>query len=302
MLFNPNIVNFGGHETFPVRYSWLSKGYKGIVEDKNFFKNDDVAQLLGVGANMSISIKYWLKAFKIIDHQNFQITTIGKKIFDFKNGYDPFLEDDSTIWLLHWLVCSNPRVTLFYFLFNKFHKFEFTSDEMLTDLTDFLAKCVAEKKRPSMNTLKKDVQMIIRMYSSQPDKNTSEDSIDSPLSSLNLFYRNSGEKRVRSRIDEQKNLPYNVLAFAIAELMESQNIKSIPLTELMYTNGNLCSIGSIFKLSENGLIAKIENITKEYPSFFQIRESSGINQLFKLKEIDPFFFLDRNYENLVKVA
>ena len=102
---------------------------------------------------------------------------------------------------------------------------------------------------------------------------------------------------MRSRVDEKKNLPYNVLAFAVSELMESQNIKSIPLTELMYTNGNLCSIGSIFKLSENGLIAKIENITKEYPSF-QIRESSGINQLFKLRETDPFFFLDKNYESL----
>ena len=74
MLFNPNIVNFGGHETFPVRYSWLTKSYKGIVKDKNFFKKDDVAQILGVGANMSISIKYWLKAFRIIDHQNYQIT------------------------------------------------------------------------------------------------------------------------------------------------------------------------------------------------------------------------------------
>ena len=66
---------------------------------------------------------------------------------------------------------------------------------MLTDLTDFLAKCVAEKKKTLYEYTKKDVQMIIRMYSSQPDKNTSEDSIDSPLSSLNLFYRNSGEKR-----------------------------------------------------------------------------------------------------------
>ena len=45
-------------------------------------------------------------------------TKVGQKIFDDKNGIDPYLEDDSTIWLLHWLLCSNPRATIFYYFFD----------------------------------------------------------------------------------------------------------------------------------------------------------------------------------------
>ena len=65
-----------------------------------------------MGMNMGLSIKFWLKSFQIVDHKSFKVTKIGQKIFDEQKGIDPYLEDDSTIWLLHWLLCSNPRATL----------------------------------------------------------------------------------------------------------------------------------------------------------------------------------------------
>ena len=38
MRFNPKTVHFGGHESFQLRYSWLTKGYRYVSEDSDFLK------------------------------------------------------------------------------------------------------------------------------------------------------------------------------------------------------------------------------------------------------------------------
>ena len=48
-----------------------------------------------------------------------------------KDGWDPYLEDEATIWLIHWLMATNPQhATAWYWFFNRFHKPEFTSLEI----------------------------------------------------------------------------------------------------------------------------------------------------------------------------
>ncbi len=299
MRFNPKTIHFGGHETFQLRYSWLTKGYRHVSLDSDFFKKADFHHTLGVGMNMGLSIKFWLKSFKIIDYNSFKVTKIGQKIFDEKKGIDPYLEDDSTIWLLHWLLCSNPRATLFYYFFNNFHKLDFTRDELLKDLGDFLTKNVEDIRRPALATLKKDTQLITRMFGSDGNK---EDSIDSPMSSLNLIFSLKSLNKFRSLISDKPDLSKYIIAFALTEFMNSENLVSIPLNDLMYTNDQVCSIGSIFRLSENGLINKLEELVQEFPSEFQIRESSSINQFFKLKNVDSFKFLDINFKSFSRVA
>lgn len=299
MRFNPKTIHFGGHETFQLRYSWLTKGYRHVSLDSDFFKKENFHQILGVGMNMGLSIKFWLKSFKIIDYKSFGVTKIGQKIFDEKKGIDPYLEDDSTIWLLHWLLCSNPRATLFYYFFNNFHKPDFTRDELFKDLGDFLTKNVEDKKIPALATLKKDTQLITRMYGSNGNK---EDSIDSPMSSLNLIFNLKSLNKFRSLISDKSELSKYIIAFALTEFMNSENLVSLPLNNLMYANDSTCSIGSIFRITENGLINKLEELTQEFSSEFQIRESSGINQFFMLKKIDPFKFLDINFKSFSKVA
>ena len=299
MRFNPKTIHFGGHETFQLRYSWLTKGYRYVSADSDFFKKEDFHQTLGVGMNMGLSIKFWLKSFQIVDHKSFKVTKVGQKIFDEKKGIDPYLEDDSTIWLLHWLLCSNPRATLFYYFFNNFHKPDFTRDELFKDLGDFLTKNVEDKRRPALATLKKDTQLITRMYGSDGNK---EDSIDSPMSSLNLIFNLKSLNKFRSLISDKPELSKYIIAFALTEFMNSENLVSIPLNDLMYANDHTCSIGSIFRITENGLINKLEELSHEFPGEFQIRESSGINQFFMLKKIDSFKFLDINFKSFSKVA
>lgn len=60
---------FSGHDSFQCRQLWLKKGYDFILEGKNFNDEDAVVQL-GVGKNMVSSIRFWLKAYSIVNNKD----------------------------------------------------------------------------------------------------------------------------------------------------------------------------------------------------------------------------------------
>lgn len=57
---------FSGHDSFQCRQLWLKKGFDYLQSRKSFSDAAAVVKL-GVGKNMVSSIRYWLKAFNIID-------------------------------------------------------------------------------------------------------------------------------------------------------------------------------------------------------------------------------------------
>ena len=55
-------MQFGGHETFPLREGWLHKGLELVHADGRAFEDEHVSDRLGVGRNMAKSIRHWLLA------------------------------------------------------------------------------------------------------------------------------------------------------------------------------------------------------------------------------------------------
>ncbi len=168
MKFSSDKVAFGRHETFALRYSWLTKGFHALQEKPTVFDDDDAVVDLGVGRNMVSSIRYWLRACQLITPQKpDEPQTIGDLIFDYENGWDPYLEDEATIWLVHWLLATNATLaTSWFWFFNRFHKPEFTGQELQTALSDFIKEQVVENKRPAAGTIKNDALLLPRMYCS----------------------------------------------------------------------------------------------------------------------------------------
>ena len=115
-----NKFSFSGHDSFQCRQLWLKKGYDFVQEGKNFNDEDAVVQL-GVGKNMVSSIRFWLKAFYIIDNKDIP-TKFGKRLFDDENGYDPFLEDEASLWLLHYQLVKSGFASIYSIIFNEFRK------------------------------------------------------------------------------------------------------------------------------------------------------------------------------------
>ena len=118
---------FSGHESFQCRQLWLKKGYDFVLNNKNFNDEDAVVHL-GVGKNMVSSIRFWMKAFNVLTLDD-KLTDFGKNLLD-DNGYDPFLEDEASLWLLHYQLVKTGLASSYSILFNEFRreKIEFTKE------------------------------------------------------------------------------------------------------------------------------------------------------------------------------
>jgi len=54
----PERSAFGRHETFPLRFGWLTKGVGAWLDNPIVFDEDDAIVKLGVGKNMVDAIRY----------------------------------------------------------------------------------------------------------------------------------------------------------------------------------------------------------------------------------------------------
>lgn len=305
MFFDPKKTSFGRHETFQLRFGWLTKGYQAVDKNRQVFTDDEATMVLGVGKNMVSAIRYWLIACQVRQQNDLDATPVGHIIFDDHLGLDPYLEDEATIWLLHWLLATNPNnATSWYWFFNKFHKVEFTSQELTTALIDFVNDSLLEGKKPSEKTLQNDAQLLHRMYtqSKVSARVALEDSLDSPFSLLRLVTQSSDGRRFISRPEARESLPLVVFGYAVLQTMQARNLKSIPIEELMYSREKNSAPGAVFRMTENGLMTKVEELILAIPGLFEIRDTAGIHQLFLLKECDVNTFLRENYNGLTVKA
>jgi hypothetical protein len=289
---------FGRHETFPLRFGWLTKGIRAWADDPDIFEKDEAIVALGVGKNMVDAIRYWMIASQIVtvNGKSLEPTEIGKRIF-LGDGWDPYLEDDATIWLIHWLLASNPAdaTTIFWF-FNRFHKPEFTGKELQDALSIFIRENL--RARVASATLKNDIGLLLRMYEpSRISKSVPlEEGLDSPMALLRLLTHQSGTKSHLSRPEYRARLPLVVFAFAVVQLFEHTKEQVLPVDRILHGDGYLAAPGSVFRLTEECLIAKIEAMMAWLPRLFELRQTAGIHQLYRLAPVSALEILVRYFD------
>jgi len=287
---------FGRHESFPLRFSWLTKGFRTWIDNPEVFEQDDAVVLLGVGKNMVDAIRYWMVAAGISTSEGRALkpTGIGQRIFA-RDGWDPYLEDDATIWLLHWNLASNltDATTLFWF-FNRFHKPEFTSSELAVALGDFAREEL--RARPAPATVKGDITLLLRMYEPTSESRSTpiEEALDSPLSLMGLI-RSLDSPYHQSRPEFRLGLPVGPFGYALADLFRMLGQSSVPVRRLMHAEGLLPALGSVFRLTEDALVAKIEEFVQWRPGYFELRETAGLHQVYQLQPLEPLDVLAWHY-------
>lgn len=299
MIFNPDKMAFGRHETFALRFGWLSKGFQAMAEKKSIFESDDATVRLGVGKNMVGAIKYWLRACRMIDPVENTPTDMGNELLSV-DGFDPYLEDEATIWLLHWLLATNAELaTSWFWFFNRFHKPEFTGQELGTALVDFVNDKVINRKKPALATLQNDAGLIPRMYTQSMGNTRTpiEDALDSPFSLLKLVSQSAGGRSYQSRPMARPDLPIGILGFAVYEMFKMKNTSAIPIEDFMYSKDNYPAIGSVFRLTESDLVAKLEKLVNYIPGIFDIRDTAGQHQLFLSETTNAMTFIVEHYNN-----
>jgi len=296
---NPKKASFGRHETFSLRYSWLTKGFQSFQNSADIFLSEEATIKLGVGKNMVNAIKYWLRASSMLmdTDEGLEASELGKAIFADEYGWDPFLEDEATLWLIHWQLATNADLaTAWYWFFNCYHKAEFTSEDAAESLADFVQNNLTGKH--SERTVKHESAMILRMYC-PPKANSKvlEENLDAPLTSLKLVTAVEGSHSYRSYANQQVGLPIGLIGFAVNEIFNQRKVEYLPIADLMYGQKNGVALGSVFRLTESALLAKLENLVKAYPNIFQINETAGINQLYRQdRDVVSLEFLRKHYQ------
>ena len=286
---------FARHETFHPRFGWLKKGFDKANDDNSLFSNESAPAVLGVGKNMVKAIKYWCIAFKVVDESKakgkfmHKPTDFAEKLLG-EGGWDPFLENPSSLWLLHWnlfkLPCYAPA---WFFTFNELNKIDFSADDLLFSLREYRDRQFPSKKILD-SSLNKDVNCLLRMYVERTGKkNLKEDSLDCPFTDLGIINAYTDSKRFTFNFGNKPTLPPEIIVSACLEFSASfqDDAKTISISRLLYDAG---SPGQAFKLTESSLSDAIETISLKTKDIY-LTDTAGMIQF--AYDNDPLIISER---------
>jgi hypothetical protein len=289
-------LSFTGHETFVFRYGWLTKAVEAVADDPEVFVRDDAIVRLGVGKNMVRSIRHWGLATGVLQEQPksrgtvLSISDLGQLLLG-PEGLDRYLEDQATLWLLHWQLVSNPvRCTTWRWAFSALPSNEFTRSSLQDTLID-AAKRVGDTP-PSESSVRRDVEVFVRTY--VPSRFSSgpvpEESLDCPLVELELLEESNGV--VRFARGPKATLPDEIFAFAVAEFWQSlaTTRATLSFSDLSYGPG---APGSAFKLDENSLVERLERLETVTDGALVYADTAGLKQLYRRHTHSALAYLRR---------
>jgi hypothetical protein len=281
-------VSFARHETFHPRYGWLKKGFDNAREDPSIFLRDDATTVLGVGKNMVRAIRYWCLAYKVLDERrsedNFRLydvcpTEFGEHLLD-DDGWDPYLEDPGSLWLLHWQLLRFPcRAPAWWAIFNSTRSPEVSDAALLAELRRFRDEH-ADWDDVAESSLEKDVRCLLRMYGSVTQgRDLLEDSVDSPFAELELLRPMPGVKRQWTlNLGPKRNLPDAIVAYACLDHVNVTDgtAKVIGIAGLARNPG---SPGRVFALTETALGDALARYAENNADLLTLTHAAGNRQI-----------------------
>lgn len=255
-------MKFRAHDTFFIRKGWLNKGMRNVNADPSVFmgSNGNPMDVLGIGANMVKALRYWLQAVKLTSEptsgrREQTFTEFGRVVFD----NDPYMEEMGTLWLLHYMLSTNvDDATAWYYFFNEFKMTEFSRDDFVKQLTNYIR---INGEEVSERSLEDDYNCIVSTYvpriKSSPEKVQPESNIDCPLGELGLIdISNKKEKLYKKSVPKKDTLHPLVLLAVILDQAKGET--SIKISSIQ---NDVCNAGKIFNLdiiTLTNLLYKIE--------------------------------------------
>jgi len=298
---------FSGHETFPLRYGWLKKAFDAIAatadehnNKRTIFLADNAIARFGVGKNMVASIRHWATTAGVIadvpgEDDQLTPTPLGNMIFG-PDGWDPYMEMPTTLWLVHWHVAGRTTKTTWYWAFNHFPAKAFRRD----DLVSSLLKLAANQgwKRAAEMTLRRDVECFVRTYVSQPAgvQGALEDNLESPLAELALV-RLIGKRDDYQFVRGAKpTLTPGVFAYALNAFWNSVGTtQTLSFETVAHEPG---SPGRVFLLDEADLAERLSSLEAYTKGQFRWSETAGLKQIIRdraLTEDDALQFVESDF-------
>ena len=271
-------MKFRAHDTFFIRKGWLSKGMERIVEKPDLFvdKDENPMDVLGIGSNMVKALRYWLQAVELTSEPNKgkriqTLTKLGSQIYQ----KDRYIEELGTLYLLQYkLAKQKEEATAWYFFFNEFSMSEFTREEFVQALQNYILMA-DDGSSVAIRSLNDDFACIINTYlpryKSSPGKVSPENNIDCPFGELGLIdISNRKQKTYKKSIPAASSLnPWVVLAVIVGQ---AEGRDEIGLNELLTKP---CNIGKVFNLDAITMLDVLHEI--ENLGLIKIIRTAGLD-------------------------
>lgn len=265
---NSRSFRFSGHETFTFRHAWLPKAYRLLEQDEAAFSDEDGAMVeLGLGKNMVRSLRFWAEATGLarpVAGRGLVLTEFARAVFG-PDGFDPYLEDVRTLWLLHWSLSARAEGALFAwrFLLNHWPFPELSRSEALVAFARESAKL---GHTHSEITLSQHLDAFLHTYhSARSSKVGVEDSLDGPLVGLSLL-QEIGERKADSgrwetvhvfRREPKSDVTPALFDYCLGDFWTRFRGGEDTLTLREVTLAP-CSPGQVFKLPEDDVRSRLE--------------------------------------------
>ena len=290
---------YSGHGTFPCRYTWLPKAVIALKDKPHLLSDVDEAMVdLGVGKQMVRAIRFWVEAAKVAEKKeknDFEVTVLGEKLMS-EHGFDPFLEDSQTLWLIHWNFSTHRENPIFAwdFLMNRWQEPEIASMRVVDA---FVKETASKGKKLSTVTLKEHFNVFLHTY--VPTRGTKgnilEDNLDCPLIELDLIRQvgervSEGQNGKREPIyafnhDYKPQISQALFVYCLNDFWNTyyDREQTLPLRDVASGHG---SPGQVFKLPEQEIVERLENIVNDTKGAISFHESMNLSRIQRHGEID----------------
>ncbi|QMT17214.1 DUF4007 family protein [Planococcus maritimus] len=284
------LMGYSQHQSFYLRDRWLSKAMKNIEENSSFFYEKDAFEKIGLGKNMVQSLKHWIVATKLYEEvkennkKHHEITPLGK----FIKEKDRAIKYFNSAGLLHHSLATNKEVsTTWYWFFNIYTETVFSREEVFEELTKWVQK--REKRVVSENSLKRDLDCLIKIYTTGGSTSDPEEVILSPLNKLNVLEERNGtiyKKEVKMDEDNLLLVGYTLLKFC-----ETHGASAINLDDIVHKENLL---GKLFNMRRSSIVNLISEWT-EHPQYPVVFTRTNNLDTLRLPDVSPEDFINYEY-------
>ena len=267
-------MKLGGHQTFPPRPGWLTKGLLHLRGDNpGPFSSPATADSLGVGIKMSKSIEWWLGATGLAAREwrgaPLALTEFGKVVAD----GDPFMSHLGTLWMIHASALTCGAMTSLHWFLSPDRPKQFGRSEIEEDFSRAVER--SRGKAPSSKGVKVEVSTIMRTYAvpvPPPTEEDPEENLVSPFHRLRLFSYIAATERFE-RTGNPTPAPPEALGLVLSALcteVPSHDVKGGILLNASATGEAVLTAGASFGLGREQILALASRSTAKQ----ELREDS----------------------------
>ena len=292
-------MKFRAHDTFFIRKGWLNKGLRNVNADAGVFMGSkgNPMDVLGIGANMVKALRYWLQAVRLTSEpasgrKEQTFTDFGNVVFE----NDPYIEEMGTLWLLHYQLASNKEeATAWYYFFNEFKASEFTKEDFVKQLSNYVR---INGEEVSERSLEDDYNCIINTYvsrmKSNPEKVQPESNIDCPVGELGLIDIANRKEKLYRKATPKKDLIHPLVVLAVI-LDQADGKEEIKISSIQ---NDPCNVGKIFNLDIITLTALLYKI--ELMGYIKVIRTAGLDVIRITKDTSFIECIKDYYEAINK--